>query len=162
MILPFMQISNWLCISVVFVRRMRIFPFMSGSASWANAHIWTKEIIYIITSQSCSRQIPFPIFQMWKSGNGPGDDVNLVATYQLPEPVEAVEERETDVLAPRERHVLKDVLVELLSFAHHNRAACNKQKNEVKFSILGSKYWNETWTYPVEHPPPLGCCAGSS
>lgn len=40
---PFMQVSNWFCISVMLVRRIRIFPFMSGSVSWANAHTCTKE-----------------------------------------------------------------------------------------------------------------------
>lgn len=46
-----MQISNWFCMSVMFVSRMRILPFMSGSASWANAHtyMYTKDVLYTHT-----------------------------------------------------------------------------------------------------------------
>ena len=44
--------------------------------------------------------------------------------HQLPEPVEAVEERETELVAARERKGLKRVFVELFCFTHHNRAPC--------------------------------------
>lgn len=44
--------------------------------------------------------------------------------HQLPEPVEAVEERETELMAARERKGLKRVFVELFGFTHHNRAPC--------------------------------------
>ena len=110
--LPAMQVLMMSSSSVTCCSRMTTFPLMSASVSPAKAQTCTP------THRPCTSSSYTPSHP---------HTLTLSLTYQLSEPVEAVEHSKTDELAVSSRHVLQHLSSQLVLCHHDNRTTCKAQ-----------------------------------